>query len=92
MSFFHLRLLILVVLLLGSLTLSLASTNDDMTLPDELELRCAGQFVKAIGNEPTVPIRYCGDAFVVPSSQLETFKERATKVRKREFLATFSFC
>ncbi len=37
-----------------------------LQLPATVELRSAGSFAHAVSNEPNVPIRYCGDALIVP--------------------------
>lgn len=53
-------------------------------LPDEMDFRCAGYFVKAVGNEATVSIRYCGDAFVLPGNMLEDAKRNAEPVHQQQ--------
>lgn len=45
---------------------SSSSSSSSLQLPATVELRSAGSFAHAVSNEPNVPIRYCGDALIVP--------------------------
>jgi hypothetical protein len=88
------------LLLIGIFVVACCSASDDdnedsvdtaalgaFPFPSALLLKSAGSFANAVSNEPNVPIRYCGDALILPVGDAASVREPASACPQEKSLS-----